>query len=109
MTKNLLAVPTDIHQLAEDACQSMAKNSKVTGDDISKRHKSLAAGLERVRGLAVQRAKVAHVRLRRKAVGVTALSFGIGVAMGFLVSRFRGVIPESAPGFINVRDAALNV
>ena len=88
MTKELQAVPTDIHLLAADACQSMAKNSDAT-DDTSNPHQSLTAGLERVRGLAVQRAKAANVRLRKQAVGATALGFGLGVAIGLLLSRIR--------------------
>jgi hypothetical protein len=89
MTKELQPVPTDIHLLAEDACRSMAKNSIAASDETSNRHDSLAAGLERVRGVAIQRAKAANVRLRKQAYGGTALGFGLGVALGLLISRIR--------------------
>ena len=109
MTKELPAVPTDIHLLAEEACRSTANDSNLAGADIAKRHDSLTAGLERVRGVAVQRAKAANVRLRKQAVGATALSFGIGVALGLWVSRVRSVMCESVPGLNGIRGASSNV
>jgi hypothetical protein len=109
MTKELQAVPTDIHQLAEDARRATPKNSTVAGKDIPKTHESLAAGLKRVRGVAVQRAKAANVRLRKRAVGATALSFGVGIAMGLLASRVRNGMRESAPVLIRARRGALSV
>jgi hypothetical protein len=101
MTKELQAVPIDIHQLAEDACRATAKTSTVAGDDISKRHETLAAGLKQVRGVAIQRAKAANVRLRKRAVGATALGFGVGIAMGLMASRVRSVMRETSA--LNVR------
>src|SRR5687767_11592049 len=89
MRKELQAVPTDIHLLAGEAYRSMENNSNVAADDTSNPHQSLTAGLERVRGVAVQRAKAANVRLRKQAYGATALGFGLGVALGLLISRIR--------------------
>lgn len=49
-------------------------------------NKRLAAGLDRVRGEALQRAKTAHTRLRKWAIAATALGFGIGVSLGYFGS-----------------------
>jgi ElaB/YqjD/DUF883 family membrane-anchored ribosome-binding protein len=87
MTKEIEAVPTDIHKLAEDASVLMKKTAKAHEDDAAESHRCLAAGLDRVRGLAVRRAKLANGRLRKQAFGASAISFGIGVALGLLVSR----------------------
>lgn len=92
MKQYLQAVPTDIHQLAEDACRSMGTSS--AGGDDESGHESLAVGLERVRGMAVERVKAANVRLRRRAVGGTALGLGVGIAMGLLASRIRSETRE---------------
>jgi hypothetical protein len=97
MRKELQAVPIDIHLLAEDACRSVGKKPNVAANGSSKRHESLAMGLERVRGAAVQRAKAANVRLRRRAVGGTALGLGVGIAMGVLASRVRSAMREGVP------------
>lgn len=97
MRKELEAVPVDIHLLAEEACRTAAKSPIVAGNGGSERHDNLEAGLARVRGVAVQRAKAANVRLRRRAVGGTALGFGVGIAMGLLASRVRGLMRSGAP------------
>ena len=89
MNKETQVTPTDIHLLAEDASRSMAKNSNGATDDTSNPHHTLTTGLHQVRGVAVQRAQAANVRLRKQAVGATALGFGLGVAIGLLLSRIR--------------------
>ena len=89
MTKELQAVPTDIHLLAEDASRSMAKDSTGRNGDASDPHQTLTAELQQVRGVAVQHAKAANVRLRKQAVGATAVGFGLGVAIGLWLSRIR--------------------
>ena len=96
MRKELEAAPIDIHLLAEEACRAAAKSAKVAENGGSKRHENLQAGLARVRGVAVQRAKAANVRMRRRAVGGTALGFGVGIAMGLLASRVRSVMQQGA-------------
>ena len=94
MTKQQQPVPTDIHQLAEDARRLTNKQPNADAESVSEVHMSLAADLDRVRGVAVQRAKKANVRLRKQAVGATALSFGIGIAMGLLASRCRNFLSK---------------
>src|SRR5687767_4394079 len=68
MRKELEAVPVDIHFLAQEACRTAEKSTMVEGNGSSKPHDNLQAGLAQVRGMAVQQAKAANVRLRRRAV-----------------------------------------
>jgi hypothetical protein len=82
MKEEFQAVPTDLHQLAEEAEASMIKGA-------GEANQRLAAGLDRIRGQAVERARAANLRLRKQAFLAATLSFGVGSLLGCLGSRLR--------------------
>lgn len=59
-------------------------------------NKRLAAGLDRVRGAALQRAKTANKRLRTWSIVSASFSFALGTTLGYILSTRRsGKIPRA--------------
>lgn len=89
MTKDMTAAPEDLAQLARNASPLILPRPEEPTNNAAKANRRLAAGLNHLRGEAVQRAKAANSRLRWQAASATALSFGIGIAIGIWGSRRR--------------------
>lgn len=94
MNKQTQAISNDVSQLAEDARALMAATADVAGEKVGEARKRLAAALEsgkeiygRVRDKAVEGAKAADQTVRENPYQAIAIALGVGVVVGYLVSR----------------------
>jgi ElaB/YqjD/DUF883 family membrane-anchored ribosome-binding protein len=94
MSKETQSVNDDMGQLAEDAQALMAATADVAGEKVGDARKRLAAALERakeiggaVRDKAIASAKAADQTIRENPYQAIAIGFGVGVLLGFLLSR----------------------
>jgi len=86
MTKEFTAVPTDIYQLAREAQALVKETASGAAEAVRDPHMSLAAGLDRVRGAAIQQARAVNARLRKQACLATAIGLGLGAVLGYFGS-----------------------
>jgi hypothetical protein len=93
MTKDTPAIRDDLADLANKATTPITPSTETitdkAGENIAEANKRLAAGLDRVRGEAIQRAKAANTRLRHRALGATTLCFALGAFLGRVLARKR--------------------
>ncbi|HWY32237.1 MAG TPA: DUF883 family protein [Candidatus Acidoferrum sp.] len=94
MNKETQAVSDDIGQLAHDARALMAATADVAGEKVGEARKRLAVALERareiagtVRDKAIAGAKVADQTVRENPYQSIAIGVGVGVLVGYLLSR----------------------
>ena len=93
MTKDTPAIRDDLADLANNAKTHIAPTANPITDkieeNVAEANKRLAAGLNQVRGEAIQRAKAANTRLRYRAIGATTLCFALGAFLGLTLARRR--------------------
>ena len=94
MSKETQAISNDMGQLAVDARALMAATADVAGEKVGEARKRLAAALDSareiagtVRDKAVAGAKVADQTVRENPYQAIAIGVGVGVLIGYLISR----------------------
>jgi len=94
MNKETQAISDDMGQLAIDARALMLATADVAGEKVGEARKRLAAALEsakhiaaNARDKAVAGAKVADQAVRENPYQAIAIGVGVGVLVGYLISR----------------------
>jgi len=94
MSKQSEAVSNDINALADDARALLKDTAAMTGDKVADARKRLEAALEsakeicgRVQEKAIEGAKATDKAVREHPYQAVGVAFGIGLLVGYLLSR----------------------
>jgi ElaB/YqjD/DUF883 family membrane-anchored ribosome-binding protein len=94
MEKSTEAITTELAQIAEHARELVSATADVAGDKVGEARKRLMSALEnskelcnKVREKTVEGAKVADVVIRENPYQAIAIALGVGVVLGYVVSR----------------------